>query len=153
GPSAMGVGIVQSLLDALTCALITKISLKHWGVVAAWMVGLIAVIYRPMIFFSAPILKESLVLLLLTVFVFFCLQAFTRKRSRDFIFAGLALGLTALTRGNILLLAPAFVLILFLRWRKEALIPAITFAAFTVIAILPATIHNFTASHDFVPTS
>jgi Tfp pilus assembly protein PilF len=73
---------------------------------------------------------------------------------RAYILPGIVLGVSALARANVLLFLPVvLVWLLFVgdvtaRRRKAA-----AFAAAVIVAILPATIHNFAVSRDFVPVT
>ena len=64
---------------------------------------------------------------------------------------GLLLGLSALARANILMFAPIVILWLFLSGEPRRLVKSAVFVGALIVAILPATIHNAVASHDFVP--
>ncbi len=150
GHSLLVGSIFNVLLGALTCAGLSVIAGRYFGTGGAIATGLLAAFYRPFIFYSAPLLKESLGLCLLTFFVLFALNAVKKNNSRDYILSGVMLGLTALVRSNILLLAPAFVLLMLFYWQRASLKPLLMFGLATFLMILPATIHNATVSHDFV---
>jgi tetratricopeptide (TPR) repeat protein len=65
---------------------------------------------------------------------------------------GFLLGVSALARANILVFWPvALVWILFVRPVPHRFVKAAAFTAAMVVAIVPATIHNYVASRDFVP--
>ncbi len=66
--------------------------------------------------------------------------------------AGLLIGLSALARANVLVFVP--VALAWIVWIAPAVnrrrIKALVFAVAVVVAVLPATIHNYVASRDFV---
>jgi len=143
--------VFNALLDAASCALLSRIAFRCFGPAAALATGLLAAIYRPLIFFTAPVMKETLGVFLLTVFLALALKALASGKIRDYVLSGLALGLAALTRSNFLVLAPAFIVLALIEQKKSALKKSALFLAALTFAILPATIHNAIASRDFVP--
>jgi tetratricopeptide (TPR) repeat protein len=75
-------------------------------------------------------------------------------RWRAYLLPGFLVGLSALARANILVFVPVVVLWTFFalettgRWKRAA-----AFVAAVVVAVLPATIHNYAVSRDFVPVT
>lgn len=151
GRDLLMVGLLNAALDAGTVALLTAFTAKHFGREAAIVTGLLSLLYRPMIFYVAPVMKEPLVLFLLTLFVVAAFRAWQENRKRDYALAGLLIGLCALTRGNILILAPALMALAIFKWRKAAGKGVLIFLGAACLAISPATIHNAIVSKDFVP--
>ena len=152
GHSFFMVSIVNALIDSLTCVLLGIIAFDCFGAGAAIITGLLAVFCRSMIFYTAPVMKESLGLFLLAASTLMLLRALRNGKGRDFAFGGFCLGLCALVRGNALLLIPLVPGFIFLR-RKLLPAPLKNAAIFVVavlLAIMPATLHNFIASRDFV---
>lgn len=98
-------------------------------------------------------MKEPLALFLLSLFLLFGLKALEKNERKAFALAGLFLGLGTLARGNALLLAPAFVLLAFIKRKKKALPNIGIFALTLFLSIAPATLHNAIVSGDFVLTS
>jgi len=71
-----------------------------------------------------------------------------------YLLPGLVLGISALARANILVFVPVAVLwIVFIRKVPDRWIKAAALTAAAVVAILPATVHNYMASRDFVPVT
>ncbi|RYZ65433.1 MAG: hypothetical protein EOP09_14285, partial [Proteobacteria bacterium] len=146
------VAIIQAGLGALTCAILSVVTTRSFGIWAGALAGLLATLYRPLIFYTAPAMKETLALFLLTLLMLFVTKALNKKRKRDFVYAGLSLGLATLSRGNALLLWPVIGLFVFFACGRNRKSLA-RFAAFSLavsLTILPATLHNYVVSHDFV---
>ncbi len=150
GSNLLVASLFNALLGALSCAVLAQTAGQCFGKTAAIATGVLAAFYRPFIFYSAPAMKETLGILLLSLFLSFAVDAIERNRARSFFLGGLFLGLAALTRGNVLLLAPAFVVFAIARGRHAALKGCMFFLIASGLAIIPATFHNAVASHDFV---
>ena len=148
GPDFTVVAYLQAIVGAATCAWIALIAFESSNELAALVAGLLASFYRPMIFFTAPLMKETLSLFLLAGTVYFMLQSF--KTKRGFWLGGFFLGLTALTRGNVLILAPMYVGFFIWHHRSTFATPVAVFCLGLGLAVLPATLHNAIVSHDFV---
>ena len=104
---------VQALLGALTALGVALLAARLFGAAAGWVAGLAFALYRPAIWMCAQLLKPGLFLPLLVAFALLLVS--TRGRTARGALArwlgvGLLGGLGALLRGNMLLLAPAFVL-------------------------------------------
>lgn len=151
GASALVAGLWGALLDALTVTLLTHFTFKHFGRTAAIATALLAIFFRPMIFYSAPVMKEPLVLFLLAALLPFAFSALHDNKRKAFALSGLLIGLGALTRGNLLLLAPALGLFALYKHRTTAIGHVVVLALTTALAIAPATLHNAYVSNDFVP--
>lgn len=138
GPNPVVIAFLQVLLGAITCALLANWAAKVFDVRVGWATGILSGLYAPLIFYSAPVMKETLGLFLLTVFL-------VASLSSSAVVAGASLGLAALTRTNLLLLAP---LAAFGIWRQERVKGILLFGLSTALMILPATFHNWKQSGD-----
>ncbi len=142
---------LNAALSALVCPLLVLITRRCFGFGAAVITGILAVFYRPYIFYAAPLLKESLGLFLLCLFLLIALRSLDRPKPNSIFLSGLVLGLASLVRGNILLLGFAHLPFLFAGLNLKTLNRFSLFLVGIVLAILPATLHNAIASRDFVP--
>lgn len=154
GPHFWLVGLINALFEAGTATLLSLIALRAFGSLSAAVgTGVIAAFYRPTIFYTAPVMKEPLGLFLLALF--FCLfqRGLSLPRTRTFFFSGLVLGLAVLVRGNLLCLAPVALAVGFYVMRRTFAKSAGLFLLGLILAIMPATVHNYLASGDFVLTN
>jgi 4-amino-4-deoxy-L-arabinose transferase-like glycosyltransferase len=151
GYNLLAVSLFNALLSALTCVILGLIAFDSFGPFAALATGALAVFDRHLIFYAAPVMKESLCLFLIALFLMCVLRALRSGRGWDFFLSGAWLGLAALTRGNALLLAPAVLLLAVTRQWCTYLAHCVLFTLGVILFILPATIHNAVVSHDFVP--
>ncbi len=151
GENAVLGSIVNAIFNALTCSLLSLVAYRCFGLSASVFTGFFASFYRPYVFFSAPLLKESLGLFLLAVFMLLTLQTLQRGKLKSFFLVGLTLGLATLVRGNVLLLGAAFLIFAYQGFSKNALQKYGVFLVGIFLAIAPATLHNAVVSKDFVP--
>lgn len=146
---------LQALADAGTCLLIMRLGERAFGARAGLAAGLLAALYRPFIFAAAVPGKETFAVFSAALFALLALRAGERGGRRDYFYAGLAGGWAALLRTNALLLLPALLL---WAWQRAPLKRVLLKAALPLLLgaalpVLPAALHNFAASRDFVPVS
>ena len=144
GPVPGVVTWAQVFLSALTCGLIARATARRFGRAAGLAAGVLAASDRAMVFYVGPLMKETLALFLLAL----VLNAVAgRARGRRAFAAGAWLGLSALVRTNVLVLAP----VIAWGWPKRGtLIPLGAFALGGAVAILPATWHNWVVGRELV---
>lgn len=150
GHNLLLAGLLNALLGALTAGILAVLTFSLFGTLAAVVAGLGAAFYLPMVFYTAPVMKEPLSLFLLALFLVFMLRLFRQSRMRDAFWGGALLGLFVLTRGNALLLAPAVLALGFWKWRHKFWTKGAVLIGAMVLFIAPATIHNYVVSGDFV---
>lgn len=146
---------LQALADAGTCLLVMRLGERAFGGKAGLWAGLLCALYRPFVFSAGVPGKETLAVFSVALFALLALRAGEGGGRRAYFLCGLAGGWAALLRTNILLLLPALLLWAwqretFRRVLKNAALPLLLGAA---LPILPATLHNFAASRDFVPVN
>lgn len=142
---------LQAAAGAASCVVLLRAAARLFGEKAGLWAGVMAAFYRPFLFSGVFFLKETWLILALSLFVLTALRLEAEGRRRDAFWSGLALGLAALSKGNVLLLVPVLPAALLLR---KAAGPGLRLSAFFLLGlalpILPATLHNYAASRDFV---
>lgn len=109
--------LLQVLLGSLTCVFIYLIARKLFSTGVAVTAGVMAALYSIFVFYDSMIMIASLSVFL-TVFLLYSLLSFHEKPSYPRIFwTGVILGLSIITRPNILLLIP---LILLWLWMERS---------------------------------
>ncbi len=145
---------VQAVLGAATAVLVALLGARGFSPRAGLVGGFAFALYRPAIWMGVLLLKENLFLPLFTVFALALL--WTRDAERmgrgtklvRWGLVGLLAGLGALLRGNMLVLAPAFVLwplarAIFRRGRWKPELPAsCAVLAGLALALLPVALRN-----------
>jgi len=151
GPHPMLVLWLQAAAGATSCVMMLRATARLFGAKAGLWAGLMAAFYRPFLFQGVFFLKETWLILALSLFVLALLRLEDEGRRRDAFWSGLTLGLAALSKGNVLLLAPVLPAAMLLR---KPMRPGLKLTSIFVLGlalpILPATLHNYAASRDFV---
>ncbi len=149
---ARGIGCV---LGAVSCYLIARLGVAFTSFRVGWLAGLIAAVYWPLIYFDAQLLTANLEVFLNLVLLLLLYHAVRRASLWLFLAAGVVWGLSAITRPNVLALAPG---ILAWLWVGAALAPrrspkwkaAGVLVAGAAIAILPVTLRNLVVGREWV---
>jgi 4-amino-4-deoxy-L-arabinose transferase-like glycosyltransferase len=150
--NVMAVRLCQACLGSISCGLVYLIGRTAFGRPVAITAALAAASYWTLIFFDAELLLPNLLVFLNLLLVFALLRVATRATTVNLVLAGLALGLSAIARPNILLLAPpAAIWILYLlpRW-KPALKGVVIFTLAVLIPIAPISLRNLVQGGDRV---
>lgn len=170
GRDVVAVKVIHVFLGGLHVFLVFEICKMLFGFRTARVGALLSALYKPMFFFEGILTKEILSLVLTDLSIL-CLVWAKGKSRRDtlghrgwrFLLAGALLGLSAMTRANLLAFVP-FVALWLVLGEKDAgadaagqmsrrvgrgLLNALFYCAGLGIAISPVTIHNIRAG-DFV---
>lgn len=155
GPNLALARTLGALLGAVTCYLLARLGVILGGFATGLIAGLIAAVYWPLIHFDSQLLTTGLEGFFNVLLLLLLLCAARRDSLVLFGLAGVAWGLAALTRPNVLAFAPGLLLWLWmarrraprpLRWVRAA---ALLFAG-AVVTILPVTIRNYVVAKEWV---
>jgi len=156
GESMAAVRMLQALFGAVLTVCLLLTGIRVGGVGAGAIAGLTAAVYPLLIYFDGQIMKESLGLLLIGLALWLLLRAADSpgRWSRQIV-AGASFALAVMTRGNLLLFAPAAALwLLWRHWRNGGLWSAVlrvaVFTAAVILTIAPVTIRNVIVGDDLV---
>ncbi len=154
GRDFMVVRLLQAAGGALTVTLVFLIGRRLFRPSAALLGAVLLALYGAMTFYETQILMEWLGTLLNVTAIYVLVRGGDAPSVRRSAAAGAVLGLSALARASILLFAAVVaVWLLWTRPRRAGRKRMAAFAGALVIVILPATIHNYIATHDFVPVT
>jgi len=140
---------VQAGVGVLSCLWIVSLSNRLFGRKSAWGAGLLAAMYKPFLLFEGQLLASSFTLFLLLLSCWFLLR---RKRMRCL--GGLALGLAAGMRPNLLLCLPMVGGWQWIHSKDKA--SRLSTAAFVVLSLLPTGVtflRNGLVAGEWVPIS
>lgn len=145
--------LIQAGLGALSCGLLFLIGRSAFGRTTGVIAGLAAASYWILLYFDAELLIPVLIVFLDLVLLGLLLAAGRRRSPVLWALCGLTLGLSAIARPNILLLAPAIVVWIFVlhrrHWRRAVGYTACVLGG-CLLPILPITVRNYAVGKDFV---
>lgn len=161
GGELLAVRIVQAALGAFTCVVVERIGRRCAGVVAGRVAALWLAVHGPLLLFPSFVLKETALLLVLALATDVLLASRDAQRSwRCGAWIGALLGIGALLKGNVLVLAP-FV-IAWLAWpivrgasdvRRRATSRTLAALGAFALALAPSTWRNHHVAGEWVPTT
>ncbi|HUG36615.1 MAG TPA: tetratricopeptide repeat protein [Candidatus Limnocylindrales bacterium] len=137
------VRLVGAGLDACTCAMVAHVARAHFGRIGGWAAGVSLALYGPMIFFATDLNPVPLTLFLLTAAIVLLDGPATWPR---FGAAGLALGLAAGTRPDVVLAGGLAVLVPYVRRMAHPRRLAAACAAGVALGVAPVTALNWATS-------
>ena len=150
GADPTAVYLIQVGFSALTVLLTVDLGRQLFGRWGAWCGGLVAALFPVSVIYDVRLLSVGLATLLTVGAAWVGHRAWVKGRGRDWFLSGLVFGVSALARGNMVLLAPVLACIAFWRGRfKHAAVCMLGFG----LGIGPATVHNYAASGEVVPIS
>lgn len=153
GPGYLVPRLVQAVMGSLSCGLVYLVGREAFGRATGALAGLAAATFWVLVYFDAELLLEPLGVFLNLLALWLIFRAGRRGAALSWLMAGLALGLSAINRPNVLVFMPLVALwIVFIdraRWRQGCL-RAVVFGIACSIPILPITIRNWVVGHDFV---
>lgn len=144
--------IVQIAIGSINCVLTYLIGRTAFSRAVGVVAGLAAATYWIFMYFEAELLLSVLEVFFYLLLLLLLLWTGERRGASAWILCGAAMGVAAIVRPNILLLAPALVGWVFLlhkpRWKKAAGYSICLFLG-TIAPILPVTIRNYLADGEF----
>ena len=147
--------VIQFIIGSLSCVLIFIIAYKVFNQTVGLISGLIASSYGVFIYFEGELLIPVLIVFLNLLMIWSLLFFMDKPGFKRSLFSGMLLGLSAIARPNILLVAVAlFFWIIFLLKSnygyKKGMAYAFSFALGIILVISPVTLRNYVKEHDFV---
>ena len=150
GVDPTAVYVLQIALAGATVFLTARLGARLFGRPGAWSGGLVTALYPVAIIYDVRLLSVGVGSFLTIAAASLVHHAWVSRQGRKWMAAGVALGLAALVRGNMLIVAPAICIVSL--WRggvKSALLTALGFW----LSVGPVTWHNHAASGEFIPIS
>ncbi|MBN1526913.1 MAG: tetratricopeptide repeat protein [Candidatus Omnitrophica bacterium] len=155
GHHYLPVYIVQALVGAGTCLVIYAIGAVLANRAVGFIAGLFNALYGVFLYYTGMLVGETLSMFVGTLAILFLALFQKYKKSTPVFFAGLSIGIAALARANMLIVAPFILVWICVLSRKDALARLVRHcAAFilgVVIALAPVIIRNYVHEKDIVP--
>jgi len=145
--------LIQHLIGSFSVILIYFLSKKLFNLKVAYLSALFASIYGIFFYFEGELLLDFLLVFFGALLVLTLLRAGENPKKSRFFFAGLAAGLFAITRPNILIFIPFVLLWIFLLLRldlKKKFASSLFFLSGLLLLIFPVTLRNYSVERDFV---
>ncbi|MFQ5411139.1 MAG: ArnT family glycosyltransferase, partial [Phycisphaerae bacterium] len=153
GPGYLVPRLVQSVMGAASCCLLFLVGREAFGRIVGAVAGLAAATFWVMVYFDGELLLEPLSIFLNLLAMWLILRAARSDGIGGWLLSGLVLGLSAITRPNVLVFMPLVALWILFVHRKRfmtGLTRAAFFGAACLVPILPITIRNYVVGDDFV---
>ncbi|MGY8823949.1 MAG: tetratricopeptide repeat protein [Candidatus Latescibacterota bacterium] len=149
----VAIHFLHATLGALSCVIVYVLVRRTFGEQVGRIAGGITALCGSLIYFEGELLAVPLEVILNLLLLHRLSLALRQQRNRDWILAGLIVGLAALTRPNVLLFATVFCA--WLIWQRDDVnrISRRAFLSFLLTAALvicPITLRNWIAEPDLV---
>jgi tetratricopeptide (TPR) repeat protein len=144
--------LIQSVIGAVNCVMVALIGKRLFGGRQGLLAGCIAALYGPLIHFEGELVRPVLIIFL-GLSMILCILSWSEDRLIWAAIAGLLMGLSAITRENILIVLPVIVIYLWMSSPKSRWQAPVLFIGLTIIPIIPVTVNNYKKSGDLVPVS
>lgn len=141
--------LVQAVLGAVAVVLVQRLGRRVFGPVVGLLAALMAATYWVTVYYQGELLREGVVDVVNLAGLLGTIALDQKPSRKTSVLAGLAFGLSALLRQQVLLVVPFLALWLFLRRRARASL-VLAFCAAVAAPILPVTAYNAVAGGDFV---
>lgn len=145
--------LVQIVLGSASCGLVFAIGRLLFDRRVATVAGLASATYWILIYFDGELLVPTLIVFLDLLLILLLARAARKPSPLAFGLAGVALGLSAISRANVLLFAPVIVgwmWLCFGRDLRRTLVHGAAITAGCLLIVLPVTIRNYVVGDDFV---
>jgi tetratricopeptide (TPR) repeat protein len=143
GHSLPAVWATQAVLGALSCAMVFRLGADMFDIRVGVTGGVLASLYGPMAFYVGVILSEQLLLFVNLLLVWLLVRAWTGGTPGYWLAAGVALGVSAWGKPNILALVPAVIAMGFVKPVKPGFgRNAAIFVVACVLTVAPITARN-----------
>lgn len=147
----------QFLLGALFPVLLFWVGKRMLTKPIGMVVGLLAALYGPFVFYEGLFLKTSLEVYSLPLFLLMLFSVFEKPKRWSFLLMGIMLGCIGLIKGNTIIFAPVVLMLIFVFSRgweqRDKWFFSACFLVGMLSCILPITLRNFVVGHDRVLTN
>jgi 4-amino-4-deoxy-L-arabinose transferase-like glycosyltransferase len=155
GPSLPAVKMIQVVLGALSCVLVWGLAREIFGRRIAALTGLASILYGMHVFYGGTTMIVNLQVPLVVGLAWASIRALHDPTYRGWALCGLLLGLSALARQTVLLLAPVLALWVLFGMKGDYSFGqrfafGSTFGVVICLLVLPFTIKNYVVGDDLV---
>ncbi len=144
--------LFHSVIGAVNCVLVLIIAAQLFSRRQGLLAGCIAALYGPFIYFEGELLRPVLIIFL-ALLMLLCILHWSEARPIWAAVAGLFMGLSVITRENILIVVPVVLVYFWVSAKDRRWYAPVSFLLLMVIPIIPVTVNNYKKSGDFVLVS
>lgn len=149
-----GVGLLvprlaQAALGAAGCGFLYLLGRRFFEVRTGIAAGLAMAVYPLLVYYDGELMLEGLLVVL--VLAGFVLLLRSREKDRQWILPGLAFGLAAITRPNVLAFLAVLPVWFWLEYRQGLWRRLLLFVLGVLLPIVPVTVRNYVVGRQFVP--
>ena len=147
--------LIQHIMGSFSCILVYFLARKLYNRSVAIIASLIASTYGILIYFESELLLDSLLVFFDLILILYLLNTEDNPKSYRWLVAGMILGLSALTRPNILFCIPFIWLWIYLTFKrrikmKTVLAYGAIFLLGVILLVAPVTLRNYIVGKDLV---
>jgi tetratricopeptide (TPR) repeat protein len=152
GKNYLAVQIIQHLMGAVSCGIIYLICHRFYGGGVGLIIGLWASLFSPFLFHEGLMLTSAPAILFLLISLYCLILTLESPKAHTGLLGGLFLGLAALCRPNLLLLAPVYFIWIVLKDPRTSLKSLVPYALVlgVFLAVFPHTLKNYIVGKDLV---
>lgn len=155
GYNMINVKIVQALVGGLTCILYYRMGTILFGRTAGLISAFIGALFPDLVILTGYLYSETVYMLFYSLAFMFLIQASVETDAwRDWILAGVFMGISLLTR-HVLLVFPFFLVFVFLLFRSRwlSMRKIVVFVIVCFLTVAPWTIRNYISFKQFIPVA
>jgi tetratricopeptide (TPR) repeat protein len=153
GADQILVRVAQFMIGAGTALLTVVLPYRRIGRRPAVTAGLLVALYGPLIYFEGELFLVVLEAPMNLLAAWALDRAITSGGSREWVRAGISLGLAALVRPTILAMVPVVGITLLWRRRRRAVGVIAIYAGAVFLVLCPVLVRNYVVGHDLVPVA
>lgn len=147
--------LIQHVVGAFSCILVYLVAKRLYNRSTAIIASLIASTYGILIYFEAELLLDSLLVFFDTLLILYLLKTEESPKWYRWLLGGMILGLSAMTRPNILFCVPFILIWIYLRFKgkirmKSVLTYGVIFLLGVILLVAPVTLRNYLVGKDLV---
>jgi tetratricopeptide (TPR) repeat protein len=147
--------LIQHLIGSFSCILVYFVAKRLFNRNVARVASLLAATYGMLFYFEDELLLDSFLVFFDLLLILFLLRVKDNPKLSSWFISGIILGLSAITRPNILFFIPfvwLWIFVTFLKERKitEVLTFCVIFLVGSALVIFPLTLRNYLVGKDFV---
>jgi tetratricopeptide (TPR) repeat protein len=147
--------LAQIVLGSLSCVLIFLIARRFFNLFIGVLSGVVASLYAMLVFHDVQLLSTSLEIFLNLVLIYMLIRTADKPRLMSWLYCGIILGFSAITRPNILVFIPTILIWMLYLFKsklpsRKILMHWLFLCLGVLLLIVPVTLRNYLVEKDLV---